>query len=209
MTLDEPSTTWQEQQHQRILQQDPTAFAELCERALPHLVSFLQRLYTPSDTHQCEQVAIDSLLNYQARPAQYDPTQLALWPYLRMAAKGDMLNLIDKQNRQNQHLVPLDDPAVQQQLPWQDTIEEQFAFAEWLQQYTHYSPQEIMALLEAELNESDRQVLSLLMEGVRDTRHYAERLNITHLDVPAQQAEVKRVKDRLVKKLRRFSQKLS
>lgn len=209
MTLDEPSTAWQEQQHQRILKQDPTAFAELCERALPHLVSFLQRLYTPSDTHQCEQVAIDSLLNYQARPAQYDPTQLALWPYLRMAAKGDMLNLIDKQNRQNQHFVPLDDPAVQQQLPWQDTIQEQFALDEWLQQYTHYSPQEIMALLEAELNESDRQVLSLLMEGVRDTRHYAERLNITHLDVPAQQAEVKRVKDRLVKKLRRFSQKLS
>ncbi|MBP8000987.1 MAG: sigma-70 family RNA polymerase sigma factor [Chloroflexi bacterium] len=208
MTTNEPTPAWQIEQHYRILKQEPTAFAELCELALPHLVSFLQRLFSLYEPHLCEQVAIDCLLHYQATPQQYDPTKLALWPFLRMAAKRDMLNLLDKQQRHNQHFVPLDDSTIQQQLFVEETLPENFALDEWLQQYTSRSRQEIIAFLEAELTEPDKEILFLMMEGVRDSQRYAEIMNILHLDAAAQQSEVKRAKDRLVKKLRRFGQRL-
>jgi len=206
MTTNEPGLEWQTQQHQRILRREPTAFAELCELALPHLVTFLQRLYNTAELHLCEQAAIDCLLSYQANPTQYHPDQLALWPFLRMAAKADMLNLIDKQNRHNRHFVALDEPAIQPQLSEPDMTQEIFALDEWLQQHTQRSRQEIMAFLAEELSLVDKQFLLLMTEGVRESHRYAQVMNILHLDAAAQQSEVKRAKDRLIKKVRRFAQ---
>lgn len=206
MTTNEPTSAWQTQQHQRILRREPTAFAELCELALPHLAAFLERLYPSYERHLCEQAAIDSLLSYQTNPAQYNPEQLALWPFLRMAAKADMLNLIDKLNRHDRHFVALDEPAIQSQLSEPDTTQEIFALDEWLQQHTQRSRQEIMVFLAEELSLVDKQFLLLMTEGVRESRRYAEVMNILHLDAAAQQSEVKRAKDRLIKKVRRFAQ---
>lgn len=208
MIQTDPSIGWQTQQHQRILQQDVTAFAELCELALPQLVSFLQSLFPHQDPHICEQAAIDCLLNYQARPGQYDPDKLPLWPFLRLAAKRDALNLIDKQSRHERPLHPLDDPAIQQQLPPENSLDDHFGLDEWLAQFTHHSRQEIMEILDHEWDAVDKQLLLLLIEGVRESERYAEILQITHLAAAAQRTEVKRAKDRLNKKLQRLGRRL-
>ncbi len=39
--------------------------------------------------------------------------------------------------------------------------------------------------LEAELTEPDKEILFLMMEGVRDSQRYAEIMNILHLDAAA------------------------
>ncbi|MCL4868636.1 MAG: hypothetical protein KJ063_06705 [Anaerolineae bacterium] len=208
MTPYEPAVEWQTRQHQRILRQDVTAFAELCELALPHLVSFLQHQFPHQEPHTREQAAIDCLLNYQRRPEQYDPEKLPLWPFLRLAAKRDLLNLIDKQVRQERPLHSIDDPVIQQQLPPEDTLEAHFRLDEWLAQRSSYSRQEIMAILNREWDEPDKQMLLLMIEGVRETEPYARLLQITHLDAAAQRTQVKRAKDRLTKKLQRFGQRL-
>ena len=206
--MNEPTQTWQTQQHQRILRQDVTAFAELCEEALPHLVTFLQAGFPNHDPHLREQVAIDCLLDYQARPSQYDPQKLALWPYLRMAVRRDMLNALDKQERRGRYLHPLDDPTVLTQLPLEDVIEEHFALDEWLQQHTNRSRKEIVMLLQAELEPSDQEMLWLMLEGVRETLPYATLMGINHLDMAQQRRQVKQAKDRILKKVQRLGQKL-
>ena len=101
MTRPEPSRTWQLERHERILQDDMTAFAELSEYALPHLIGFLQHQFPEQDAHHQEMVAIDTLMAYHFQPAKYNPEKLGLFAYLRMAARGDMLNAIDKQTRHN------------------------------------------------------------------------------------------------------------
>jgi hypothetical protein len=204
--LSEPSRAWQDQQHQRILRNDAIAFAELSELALPHLVSFLKATFPQSESALTEMVAIDCLLAYQARPNQYDPSQLTLFAYFRMAARRDVLNAIDKKTRHEQRLFDIDDPAIQSQLPEQDIIGE--TFDEWLQDYTHLSRQEILDAFEAELEATDRQLLSLMLNGVRDTGAYAEVMGIADQTLSVQRREVKRAKDRLTKKLQRFGQRL-
>jgi hypothetical protein len=208
MTIPEPSRTWQQQRHVRILQNDVTAFAELSEQALPHLVYFLQQQFSTQDSHQQEMVAIDALMAYQALPDKYKPEKLSLFAYLRMAARGDMLNLIDKETRQERRQQPLDDPAIQGQLPTLDLLTSTGELEEWLETHTRLSRADLLQQLDQDLNKTDKNILLLMLDGVRDTQRYAEVLGITHLSQSEQQAEVKRAKDRLQKRLQRFGEQI-
>ncbi len=208
MAHSEPSREQQAQLHQRIVQEDPIAFAELCEKALDHLVLFLRAQFPQQSSHQQEQTAIDCLLSYQRRPAQFNPKKLSLLAFLRMAARYDMMNAIDKHRRHSQRITSLDDPTTLLRLPGDDTLNEHIAFDEWLHEHTDLSFQEILELLDAELDEEEKQMMFLMMEGVRESRPYAELLGFTDDDDASQRKEVKRAKDRLNKKLRRFGQRI-
>lgn len=117
MPISEPSRHWQLQKHQQILRQDsPTAFAQLSELALPHLVVFLQQTFHQVELHLCETAVIDCLLTYHAAPEKYDPEKLTLFAYLRMAAGHDLLNAIDHSNRQKRPLLDINEPSIQSQL---------------------------------------------------------------------------------------------
>jgi len=207
--MTEPSREQQAQLHQRIVQEDPIAFAELCEKALDHLVLFLRAQFPQQNSHQQEQTAIDCLLNYQRRPTQYNPKKLSLFAFLRMAARYDMLNAIDKHRRQSQRITSLDDPTTHLRLPGDDTLNEHIAFDEWLHEHTELSFQEILSLLDAELEEEEKQMMFLMMEGIRDSAPYADLLGITDDNEASRRQEVKRAKDRLNKKLRRFGQRIN
>lgn len=208
MTQSEPSRTWQEQHHLRILQQDPIAFAELCERALPHLVSFLRAQFPQQETHMHEMMAIDCLLDFHGKPQQYDPGRLSLFAYLRMASRRDMLNAIDKKQRHEQRLSSLDDLTIDLQLTDQERPWEQSELDDWLRQHTDLSFAEILESLADSLTSTDKQVLLLVLDGERRSELFAEVLGISHLGIYEQRREVKRAKDRLAKKLRRFGERL-
>lgn len=208
MPVSEPPKEWQQQIHRRILLDDPTAFAELCERALPHLVSLLRGQFYQVEAHLHETVIIDCLLDYQRRPRRFNSEKLFLFAYLRMAVRRDMLNIIDKNRRRERRLLSIDEPGAQQQLADENDLLDQMALDEWLQEHTELSRQEILQALNAELSEMDKEVLLLMVDGVRESRRYAEVMNLTHLDVVAQRKEVKRAKDRLNKQLRRFGKRI-
>lgn len=215
MVNPELSRDWQARQHERILRGDPVAFAEFCEWALPQLVSFLRAQFPGSESHMHEMIAIDCLLNYRARLQQYNPERLALLAYLRMAARRDMLNEIDKQGRREKRLLSLDDPVIQsrilstqQLLLDEEPLSEQMQLDDWLRQHTGLSSQEIFETLDAEFDPVDQAVLLLMLEGARETERYAQIMGISHLDELSQRREVKRTKDRLIKRLQRFGQQI-
>lgn len=208
MMVSEPDSGWQDKLHQRILVKDATAFAELCEVALPHLVTFLRNRFSNQEIHLFEMAAIDTLLAYQARPQQYNPARLSLFSFLRMATRNDMINLLDKKGRRERRLVDIDDPYVQSGIPPAAPVDEAESLDDWLAQHTPLSRQDVLQALDTELDEMDRELIQLMLEGVRDSRPYASAMGISHLDTNHQRAEVKRAKDRLTKKLRRFGDKL-
>jgi DNA-directed RNA polymerase specialized sigma24 family protein len=194
--------------HLRILDEDVTAFAELCELALAHLVDYLQKGFPTYDSYLHETVAIDCLLSYQAKAAQYDLERISLYAYLRMAARRDMLNAIEKASRMESRLADIDHPSVQGLIPKQAPPAEQTEIDEWLLEHTDLSLSEIIRALDAELDEYEKSVLMLMLEGVRDTDRYISVLGVGQLDKPTQQKAVKLAKDRLAKKLRRFGQRI-
>jgi DNA-directed RNA polymerase specialized sigma24 family protein len=201
MPASEPSRHWQIQKHQQILNEDsPTAFAQLAELALPHLIEFLQREFRQVEAHLHETAAIDTLLTYHSAPEKYDPEKLTLFAYLRMAARHDLMNAIDRSNRQKRPLLDIDEPDIQSQLV---TESESFYLDQWLDNGDS-GKQTMLRQFEAELDTTDRQLFLLMLNGVRETEPYAEIMQLAAQPLPEQRREVKRAKDRLTKKLTRF-----
>jgi RNA polymerase sigma-70 factor (ECF subfamily) len=191
-----------------VLQRDPVAFAELCEVALPHLVAFLEARFPSQDSHLVETVVVDLLLDYYRRSDQYDPERLSLFAYFRMAAKYDMLNQISKLRLREARLTPLDNILVELQLSGRNTLQRGSDLAEWLGQYTDLTLREILMAVEGELAPTEQEVLALMLEGQRDTSAFAQVMGIAHLDEADQRREVKRMKDRIMKRLRRLGNRI-
>ena len=206
MPASEPSRHWQLQKHHQILNQDsPTAFAQLSEIALPYLVSYLKKEFYQVETHLQETAVIDCLLTYLAAPEKYDPEKLTLFAYLRMAARHDLLNAIDSNNRQGRPLLDIDEPSIQEQLAQFDATEfDPDYLGTWLGPDTSASRQAVLHRFEQELNSTDRQLFLLMLNGVRETEPYADILQVSQLPVAEQRRDVKRAKDRLIKKLSRY-----
>ncbi len=205
MPPNEPSREWQHELHNRILENDPIAFAELCEEALFHVLQHLENAFPMVDAHTRETIVHDLLLNYHKRPKQYNPSKLSLFAYLRMAATADIRNETKRQQRRARRLADVDDPVVELELQKRNTLQELDLTYE---DTSEYSLQEIRAELESELNTTERCVLALLLDDVRETSRYAEAMEITHLDDLTQAREVKRVKDRLKKRMERLGKRL-
>jgi DNA-directed RNA polymerase specialized sigma24 family protein len=191
--------------HRRVLAEDPTAFAELCEAALPHLVESLHARFPNRDSHLIESTAIDVLMAYYDDPARFDPARLSLFGYLRMAARYDALNRIDSARRREDRLVPVDHEDANGILTTGSTVEDAVRLDEWLAQHTTLSRSEVLTRLHEALDPVDEEIVLMMLEGVRATERYAAVMGISHLDTDEQRAEVKRAKDRLNKKLRRFA----
>jgi RNA polymerase sigma-70 factor (ECF subfamily) len=208
MTWEEPTREWQDQQHRRILKGEATAFAELCELALPHLVTFLRSKFAYAGNEDQETSAIDSLLTYHANPSQFRIGGISLFAYLRMSARYDMLNALDQKNRREWRWINIDSLDGRSELQGQEPFTDQLKLDEMLQEYTSLSFSDILNAVQSDLDEMERKILWLMLEGERSTERYAETMEITHLDEQAQREEVKRVKDRLMKKLRRLGNRL-
>ncbi len=208
MSQAEPDRFWQDRIHQYILQHNLTAFAELCELALPHLVVFLRQRFPQNDNHLHEATAIDCLMQYYGRPTQYNPEKLSLFSYLRMAARNDMLNALAKNGRDQTHLHDIEDPTLKPYLTEPNTFAQTDELDRWLTQHTRLSRQQILQALDDELSKTDKKLVTMMFNGVRDSRQYAIAMGVTHLDTSQQRQEVKRAKDRLTKKLQRFGAQL-
>ena len=188
--------------HQRLLEGDVTAPAEIAEIFLPLVADELQK-WNPTlhDPHLVDIAADDALLNYLQRPSQYNPADLPLDRYLMMSARGDLLNLLRQQPQpgfsKRTQFVELDAPEREYTIEVEDTslsVEEQAVMLT--------SP--VWPLLERLLpNVVDREIALLMLENVRDTDSYAHTLGISHLSQDRRKAEVKRHKDRIKKTLQR------
>jgi RNA polymerase sigma-70 factor (ECF subfamily) len=206
--MDEPSLETFEQFHQRILDDETTAFAELCEVALPYLVLYLRRSFPQVEAHMHETIAIDCLLDYRRKPQRYDPAKASLVTYLKMAARMDLLNAIDKEKRRQGRLSSYEDTILQDPLLDENQEDVPPSFDEWLQENTRLSLSELLDHLNNFLDKTEKQVLLLMLDGARETDRYAEVMQIGHYDEESRRAEVKRAKDRLIKKLRRYGKSI-
>jgi len=185
--------------HARLLRGDPTAPSDLAVGYLEPLVARLRRAYPLQDDDVVFEVACDLILTFSQQPETYDPDQLALPAYLLMAAKRDVLNVIERDQRRQLRIVPLEsvelrplarnkgyaaaqDPA--------DTVEDAV-------------DDEAVATALASLGDTDREVVQMLMDGERRNERFAAVLGLQDRPLSEQRREVKRTKDRLKKRLQR------
>ncbi len=193
--------------HQRLLAQDPTASNDLADAYLETLVIWLGE----TDAHAPEDARIeaaeDAILSLIRNPESYSPELQTLEVYLRMSARGDLRNLLSKEQRCRQHQTPWNRvehlPDAGKYLGRNDDPALPLRLAEERQSITAAVPDSVRRCL----SETDQRALELILQKERRTSAYAELYGLLHLPAKEQRSEVKRHKDRLKKILNRAGRK--
>ena len=201
--MDEPAgserATWARAIHARLLRDDPTAPHELLAHYLDPLADWLERRNPGlGDPHHYTTAAADALIALLKNPRSYDPDRRPLWGYLRMSAQGDLRNLLRAERRHSARRAPLE--AVELSLVGGNS--------EWA---GHDDPAHLTLDADerdapppptvAGLTPGEERVLALMRAGERKTIAYALALGLDGLPASEQRRAVKRVKDRLQKRL--------
>src|SRR5215211_429173 len=189
--------------HHRLLSDDPIAPAQLARVYLEPVVAHLRtRFPDVRDRDLLWDAAADAILNYAEDPSTYDPQKRGLFGYLKMSARGDLLNALDRDSRRrNVELYAVGGNRLQE--------DEEEGYAIERKPQTVARSDETMRRVYAALPDPrDRQFLDLMMDQVRETRAFAEVLGIENKDAAEQRQIVKRNKDRIKKRIQRLGLKL-
>jgi RNA polymerase sigma-70 factor (ECF subfamily) len=185
--------------HARLVAGDRVASSDLAELVLPELVARLRHRWPRAGADAVHDAAVQVLVDYLREPERYDPSRSNLVSWLQMQAHGDLTNDYRSPKRSfHQRRVTL----------MRDDVEgEGFARNLRLMRSDDYpSDIERDALdkaLGALVDDRDRRLLALLLDGDTSTAAAANVLGISHLPDEEQQAEVKRNKDRIKARVKR------
>jgi hypothetical protein len=188
--------------HLRLLAQEADVSADICAAYLTPLEASLAGKFREVEPETLRTAAHDALIHYFDNPAAYDPQRGDLAKYLRMAARADLLNFLRTEKRHHRgrvawSVVELDEDAGNlfggeeeplAQLQRDEEAERCRARLEWLR---------------AGCTPEERRVLDLMLAGERASPVFAAALERSDLPADEQEREVKRVKDRLKKRLER------
>ncbi len=179
----------------------PDASADVCAAYLDPLLAWLAAVEPLSDPHLREAAAHEAIVNYLQAPEHFDPQRADLAAYLCMAARGDLSNLNRAEARHHRGRRPwevvedgLQGGNLSREPPPDDGVE-RCEEARWAK--------ELVEAVAGRCTAGERRVLDLLLAGERRTAVFATALEITGLPPQEQEREVKRVKDRLKKRLER------
>ncbi len=184
--------------HGRLLHGDRLASEELARAVLASLSGELRRKFRYADPHLVADGVIDAVIDYCARPQQYDAALgVPLDRFLAAAAGRNVLNLLRGERRRKDR-----ERLVGRQRREADVGFDPVAGNICQEEREHLEAKRA-AMLQALNDPRDRDILDLRLQGVRDTAPFARILGLTHLPPAEQRSEVRRRKDRIVRFLRR------
>jgi hypothetical protein len=181
--------------HRRLLEGgDPTAGSETVEAFLPRLASALKNRFPGiSDPHLITTVATDSVLSFLHHPEVFDQSRSSLIGYLYMDAYRNLQNILTDRQKSVELYHPDPEYSVNAlespDQPDQQLLEE--------------SSPILLAVYSLVEDPRDRELVTLMMERVRETEEYSRVLGILDRPAEEQAAVVKRHKDRLKAQLKR------
>ena len=187
--------------HLHLRDMNPVAVADVCQAYLNPLLGWLAARFAHVDPDLIQCAVHRALMTYVQAPQSYDPNRGDLAMYLRMASRGDLVNLLQRERKHHRGRVGLSivedavgdgnllgtaEPAVE--------LEQAEEAKEW---------QAVLENVMEKMTPEERSVLELMLAGERKTQVYAKALGIDTLPVAEQEREVKKMKDRIKKRLQR------
>jgi len=165
------------------------AFAELVLEPLADELAWRVPPATPDEVATAAEIAVLAVIK---RPERYDPARLPLPAYLLMIARRKLKTAQTAERRHHKSRIPWD--SVEDRLPAQNEDGEDDG--------PSFDAPELRAVIAA-FTPAERRALDLQRGGERRTAVFADALGIADRPAAEQEAEVKRVKDRILKRLRR------
>ena len=195
--------------HGRLLaEDDPTASAELFEHYQSRLVGVLRASFWQRDESLIIDAVTDALFGYILHPSSYDPQKSSLFNYLVLAAKRDLINAVNKKVSREKSEINIS--AVENEELGRNKLTESMdteAPDEIRRLRIIYGRELALNLLQEICDPTDRAILSLMIDNVRETTEYASVLGLTKLPQSEQRKRVKMHKDRIGKQLERFGKR--
>lgn len=205
--------------HRSLLSGEVTAPRVLFSLCLEPLVKTL-RLKAPKTAREemWQDAAIDAILELIARPHRYDPRKSAVLTYLSVIAQRRLIDALRRETRQTQVTSLETDLASQSFVAGEDesanTLLERLAqrgdSSQWQlgEAQVLLESSEERARLDGILREilpdaRDRRAFELIAQGRVATEELAAALELEELPVAEQRKEVKRHRDRIMKRIQR------
>ncbi len=188
--------------HQRLVDRDPNAPADLAVTFLEPLIAWLSERNPRIHPDHVNEAADEAIVALIRNPASYSPSKCNLESYLRMSAQGDLRNLLAKERRHRRNYPLLDVELSQDDGKYPGREVEPpvlLMFEEEQARRRDGGPDPVRD----GLTEVDRRCLELMESGERKTARFAEILGITDRPIEEQKLLVKRIKDRLKKRIER------
>jgi DNA-directed RNA polymerase specialized sigma24 family protein len=188
-----------QQLHKRLVDADPTASADLATTFLDRLIAWLTGHHPARPQDLICEAAEDAIVNLIHHPNSYQP-RIPLEAYLQMSARGDLLNALRRRERDAAKMQEAVELVIQRgKYQGQQDPLSQLQAAE---EMATPAPAVPASVLDG-LTEGEVRALQCLLDQERRTAVFAEALGIAHLPVAEQQRIVKKVKDKLKKRLER------
>src|SRR5262245_49796114 len=201
-----PSDEEGQRLYRALLRPTATATWDFANAYLSHLTAWLQARNPRASSDLCDAAVVETVYGFLKTPEHFEPGRgTPLLTFLRLSAQRDLLNLLKREERHAHQ--PLDERVVELHsaggkhqgergplstlCDWEDE-QERRAFL-----------QEVRAILTG----PEQQVFELMLSGERDTPVFVAALGLTHLAPEEQEAEVKRVKDRIKVRIKRWRRK--
>jgi RNA polymerase sigma-70 factor, ECF subfamily len=178
--------------HERVLQGDPVAPADVFQTFIEPLLNILEREMA-CDPEEANVSAVDAVFSYLREPERYDHKRGRLSTYLTQAAKHrvrDHRRSASARARREQDFASV--VELQATSP-KEELERSVEVGLVLKRLEEHVPEG-----------RDREALRLLLWGERSSERWAEVLGLTSLPTDERRREVKRHRDRLMKFLERF-----
>jgi DNA-binding response OmpR family regulator len=183
--------------HERAVCGDDTAVDEIVADLLPVLRQCLRARFPTVAGEMIHDAVVDALMEYRTHPTRYDPARgVPLGGYLLFAARRDLLNRLDAERRR----------AAREDITADGVLPEPAAIAPDDMLWSG-GPSRI-ALRHVAITEAERTVFQLWKRGERKTSVYASALRLDPLPIAEQRVRVNRIKDRVVRRIRRLADRL-
>lgn len=195
--------------HRRLVDGDVTAASDLATTLLDYLIGWLVETNSARiPEHMCIEAAEDALIALAKSPASFNPAKgKRLIAYLQMSAQGDLRNILQRESRHQQHRMSLESVELSPDAGKYLGTDDDPSLPMQIQEESEQANRENQNVGPARdgLTAAESQALDLVLDGERKTAAFAEVLGLCHLPPDVQQVEVKRVKDKLKKRIERGS----
>jgi len=208
MSVPQPLLPADEEQalHRRLCAEEAVAPSILCRTYFLSLVLWLQDRNRKLDHFLIEAAAEQSIISLIDNPRTYDPDRLDLFGYLRMAAEGDLKNLLAREKRH--HACREAWIAVEKAEANGKCFGKGEEPLELLKQAEEQqATEDFFRACSDGWTEQEKQVLELMRRGEARTEDIARVLGMKDRPFAVQQEEANRMKDRLMKRLQREVQR--
>jgi hypothetical protein len=179
----------------RLAAGDRLATADFCAEYLELLVEHMRIAQPRVDDHLRQEAAETTILSICHNPGQFDSARRSLAGYLKMSAEADLLNLLEREqrhHRKRENIDPVELGVSDRNSPCEGEGFDALSF-------DHPALAEVIRAFD----DQERLVFELIRAGERRNEVFVDALGLTDLPGPTGVAEVERIKDRIMRRMKR------